>query len=141
MGQGPGPSLRYMWSVRSKPPVPSWVLSLRREHTLVTILWAGHPSPHRLCPEREGSNYKCPMSAPEEVLPSATQPTHNEDGDKAGQRRAPVSVARGCCLAHQNAVEDEVSQAKLYTPCGEKRTWPLSNPTDRKPQQEAGKRN
>lgn len=71
--------------------------------------------------------------------PSATQPTHNEDGDKAGQRSVPVSIASGCSLAHQDAVEDEVSQAELHAPCVEKRKWPLSNP-DRKPPQEASKR-
>lgn len=72
--------------------------------------------------------------------PSTTQPTHNEDSNEAGQRSVPVSVAGGRCLAHQDTVEDEVSQAKLHTPCVDKTKWPLSNPTDKKPQQEAGKR-
>lgn len=69
--------------------------------------------------------------------PSTTRPTHNEDGNKAGQRSVPVSIAGGCRLAHQDAVEDEVSQAKLHTPCVEKRKCRWSNLTGK---QEADKR-
>lgn len=62
--------------------------------------------------------------------PTTMQPTHNEDGNEAGQCGVPVSVASGCRLAHQDAVEDEVSQAKLHTPYKEKRKRPLSNASD-----------
>lgn len=44
-------------------------------------------------------------------------PTHNEDGHEAGQRGVPVPAARGRRLAHQHAVEDEVSEAQLHPPC------------------------
>lgn len=44
-------------------------------------------------------------------------PTHNEDGHKTGQCGIPVPAARGGRLAHQHAVEDEVSKAQLHAPC------------------------
>ena len=44
-------------------------------------------------------------------------PTHNEDRHKAGQCGVPVPAARGGRLAHQHAVEDEVSKAQLHAPC------------------------
>jgi hypothetical protein len=105
------------------------VLSLRREHTLDT------PPLDAFALRGETATINDPR-----VPTPTTQPTHNEDGDKTGQRSVPVSVASGCSLAHQDAVEDEVSQAELHAPCVEKRKWSLSNPTDRKPRQEAGKR-
>lgn len=123
-----------MWPGRLKPLVPPRVLSLRRGQVLETTLWARHLSPHSPCPKREDSSHKCPVRPP-----CTTQPTHNEDGDKAGQGGVPVSIAGGRRLAHQDTVEDEVSQAQLYSPYMEKRKRPLSNPTDGKPQPEAGK--
>ena len=44
-------------------------------------------------------------------------PTHDEDGHKAGQCGVPVPAARGGCLAHQHAIEDEVSEAELHASC------------------------
>lgn len=51
--------------------------------------------------------------------PGAAPPTHDEDGHEAGQCGVPVPAARGRCLAHQHAVEDEISKAQLHAPCGE----------------------
>ena len=45
--------------------------------------------------------------------------THNEDGNEAGQGGVPVTIGRS--LAHQHAVENEVSQTKLHT------TWNQAN--------------
>jgi hypothetical protein len=45
--------------------------------------------------------------------------TYNENGNKASQRGVPVTVGRG--LAHQHAVENEVSQTQFHTTCTKKK--------------------
>lgn len=47
--------------------------------------------------------------------------TYNEDGHEACQCGVPVATGRGRGLSHKHAVEDEVPQAKLDTPCGRER--------------------
>lgn len=43
-------------------------------------------------------------------------PTHDQDGHEAGDGGVPVSAGGGR-LAHQDAVEDEISEAELHSPC------------------------
>lgn len=101
-------------SVASQPPslhlVEAWSLhtcfTLRNLETL--------PGPRDFCPP--GTTALEHPLGPTKTL-RAPPPTHDEDGHEAGQRGVPVPAARGCRLAHQHAVEDEVSEAQLHTPC------------------------
>lgn len=47
--------------------------------------------------------------------------TYNEDGHEACQCGVPVATGRGRGLSHKHAVEDEVPQAELDTPCERER--------------------
>lgn len=46
----------------------------------------------------------------------AEAPTYDQDGHKAGDGGVPVAAGGGR-LPHQDAVEDEISEAELHSPC------------------------
>lgn len=59
--------------------------------------------------------------------------TYDQDGHEAGDGGVPVSAGGGR-LAHQDAVEDEISEAELHSPCrrgtGQRSTSTSAHPNE-----------
>lgn len=81
------------------------LLTFSHKHTLM------HTAPARTCTHTQG--LFCDSW-------EQTQ-TYNQNGNKAGQCRVPISTSR-CSFSHQNTVEDEISKAELHTSCTQTQT-------------------
>ena len=88
-------------------------ISLGRGEMLIRLDSTGSPCDKVENKTKSDADWQSRQCASKECQEDERETEPDQDGDEAGKGGVPVAIA--ACLAHQDGVEDEITESKFYT--------------------------